>query len=149
MLVDVETFLLNSCRNAETEDLVETLEDYEAHECGPASNDKDTKDFCAEEAPAVSVEKALRGGEQTGKDCAERATNTVDRACTDGVVNMKLAVDELNSVDHYGATDETDDDSATRRYHVATSGDADETCEDTVEGEGEGWLTILEPADND
>ena len=149
MLVDVETFLLNSCRNAEAEDLVETLEDYEAHECGPAANDEYTENLCAEEVPSMTVEETLRGGEQTSKDCAERATDTVDRACADRVVNMELAVDELNCIDHYGTTNETDDDSASGRNHVATSGDADETSQDTVEGEGERWLTILEPADND
>ncbi len=149
MLVDIETFLLNSCGNAETEDLVETLEDYEAHECGPAANDEYTENLSAEEAPAMTIEETLRGGEQASKECAERATYTVDRACADGVVNMKLAVDELNSVDHYGATDKTDDDSSGGRYDIATSGDADEACEDTVEGEGERGFAILEPADND
>jgi len=137
MLVDVETFLLNSCRNAETEDLVKTLEDYEAHEGGPAANDEYAKDLCAEEAPAVTIEETLRCREQACKDRAERATDAVDGACADRVVNMELAIDELNSEDHYSATDETDDDSTCRRHHIATSGYAYETCEDAIEGEGE------------
>ena len=63
MFVNIESFLLNTCRNAKSVNLIECLEDDESHACCPDTDHKCSEYLCSEEAESMSVEYPLAGRE--------------------------------------------------------------------------------------
>ena len=112
MFVNIQTFVLDAGRNAKPMEFLDAIEEGDAAGCSPEVDDEDTKALGSEKAPAMSIEGAISGGEQTGHECAENTTDTVYRACTHRIVDVEHVVDELNGEDQDSATHETDDDCA-------------------------------------
>ena len=60
MFVDIETFLLNSFVNAQTVQLLDTIEKHETADSSPEVDDKDTKTLSTEESPTMAIEGTVR-----------------------------------------------------------------------------------------
>ena len=75
MLVNVETFFLDTLVNAQAVQLLDAVEQDETTGCCPKVDDQDAKRLSAEEPPTASVECTVRGREQT---CHQRAKDTAD-----------------------------------------------------------------------
>ena len=133
MLIDVEAFLLNTLRNTETDSLLNRPEEDDASDDSPAVDDEDTKSLCAKEAEAVTVEAALRDGEDTCEQGSKDTTDTVNRACAGRVVNMELLVDEGDREWKDDTADSTDGYCTGRRDSIAACGDAYQAGKDTVQ----------------
>ena len=133
MLVDIEAFFLNSVTYAQTMQLLDTIEQSETTDSSPKVDDQYAKALGSEESPAVTVEGAVAGGEQTRHECAEDTADTVHAGSADGVVDMQTMVDEFNGKDEHRAADETDDDGSHGRYEVATGGDTHQAGQHAVE----------------
>ena len=66
---------------------------------------------------------------------------------TYGVVDVQTVVDELDGIDEYRATHESDAYCSDGRHEVASGCYAYEPGQDAVEGERERWFAILHPGD--
>ena len=133
VLIDIQTFILDAGRNAEPVEFLDTIEEEDTAGSCPEVNNQDTEALSAKEAPAVTVERTVRGGEQTRHECAENTADAVYRACTHGIVDVEHVVNELNGEDQDCTTDKTDDDSTHRRNQVATGCDTHKTCQHAVQ----------------
>ena len=110
MLVDVQAFVFYASWNAESVHFLDAIEEDKSAGCCPEVDDQDAKALGQEEAPAVAVECAVSGGEQARQQCAQNATNAMNRACANWVVDVQDVVDELDGEDQYCATNQSDDD---------------------------------------
>ena len=77
MLVNVETFFLDTTVDTQTVQLLDTIEQNETTDSSPKVDDEDAKAFCTEESPAVAIESTVRGRQQTRHQGAENTTDTV------------------------------------------------------------------------
>ena len=109
MFVDVQTFLFDAARYAQTVDLVETLEDDEAHAGCPGAHYDGTEQLCQEEAGAEAIEPSFAGAEEACQDGACETSDTVYRGGTYGVVDVQHLVDEVDGKDHQHTADGTDE----------------------------------------
>ena len=71
----------------------------------------------------------------------------MDGACANRVVDMQLAINKLDSEDHYRTADEANDNRPGVRDDITTCSDAYKAGENAVESERERGLAILKPAD--
>ena len=135
MLIDVETFLLNTGVNTETDSLLDAPEEHDTAGGSPCVDAENAEALCAEEAEAVAIESASVNGKQTGQECTEDTADAMHGTGTDGVVNVKLLIDEFNCERQYDTTDGADEDSAQGRYEVTAGGDAHQSGQHAVEHE--------------
>ena len=110
MFVNVQSFVLNTGRHPKAVKLLDAKEEKEATGCSPAVDNKDTEAFSPEEAPAVTVESAVARREKARHQRAEDATDTMNGAGTDRVVDVQHMVDELDGKDQNYSADKADDD---------------------------------------
>ena len=110
MLVDVETFLLDALVNTQTGNLLDAVEEDESCNCCPKVDAKDAEHLSAEESKATAIEGTAVDGEETCHQGSEDATDTVNGAGTNRVVNMKLGVNEFNAIDKNDTCKETYDE---------------------------------------
>ena len=89
--------------------LVEALEDDEAHSGCPQADEDGTEQLGTQEAEAMAVEETFARGEEPGEDGACEAAYTVYGAGADGIVYLQHLVDEVYGEDHQDAADGTDD----------------------------------------
>ena len=137
MLIDVETLFLDSLIDSQTRNLLDSEEqDYTGNGC-PCVDGENTKALCPEESETATIECTAVKGEQTSEDGAENTADTVYRTCTDGVVNVKFGVDELDREYQYYTSGQTDDGSTERTNQVASCCDGYKSCKHTVESERE------------
>ena len=142
MFVDVEAFLFDALADTQAVELLDAEKEQDAGRGGPEVDDRDAERLDAEEVPAAAVEEAAVRGQQTGQERAEDTADTVDAGGADRVVDMQLAVDELDGKDQHDAADEADDHRAERRDHVAARGDAHQARQDAVQRQGQGRLAM-------
>ena len=77
MLIDIETFFLNSLVNTETSNLLDTPEeDNTCYGC-PKVDAKDTEALSTEESEATTIEGATIKSEETSHQGTEDTTNTM------------------------------------------------------------------------
>ena len=99
MLVNVQSFVLNTGRHPKAMKFLDAKEEKEAAGSSPTVDDKDAEAFSPEEAPAVTVESAVACREKAGHQRAEDATDAMNGAGTNRVVDMQHMVDELDGKD--------------------------------------------------
>ena len=73
VLVDVEAFLLDALVYTQSAELVDALEEDEAHDCRPNVDDNDAEALCPEEAETATIQGATVNGEET---CHQRAEDS-------------------------------------------------------------------------
>lgn len=61
MFVNVQTFFLYTCRNAESVNHVKSFEHYKAHSGSPAAYNDGTEQLCPQEVRTATVEKPFFG----------------------------------------------------------------------------------------
>ena len=99
MFIHVQSFVLNTGRHPKAVKLLDAKEEKEAAGCSPAVDDEDAEALSRKEAPAVTVESAVACREKAGHQRAEDATDTMNGAGTNRVVDMQHMVDELDGKD--------------------------------------------------
>ena len=99
MFIHVQSFVLNTGRHPKAVELLDAIEEKEAAGCSPAVDDEDAEAFCPKEAPAVAIESSVACREKTCHQRAEDATDTMNGAGTDRVIDMQHMVDELDGKD--------------------------------------------------
>ena len=99
MLVNVQSFVLNTGRHPKAVKFLDAKEEKEAAGSSPEVDDKNAEAFSPKEAPAVAIERAVARREQAGHQRAENATDTMNGAGTDRVIDMQHVVDELDGKD--------------------------------------------------
>ena len=109
MLVDIETFLLDSLVNTETTDLLDTPEEDDTCCSCPKVDAEDTEALSSEETETATVEGTAIEGEETCHQGTEDTTYTMYRAGTYRVINMKLGIDELDREYQDDTCQETND----------------------------------------
>ena len=77
MLVDVETFFLDSLIYSQTCNLLDAEEQYYTGNSCPCVDGKNTKTLCSEESESTAIECTAVEGEQTGEDGAENTAYTM------------------------------------------------------------------------
>ena len=77
MLVDVETFLLDSLVNANTSNLLNAPEEDDTCNGCPSVDAKDTEALCSEESEAATIEGTTINGEETCHQGTEDTTYTM------------------------------------------------------------------------
>ena len=110
MLIDVETFLLDSLVNTETANLLDRVEEDDTCNGRPSVDAKDTEALCAKESEATTIEGTTVDGKETCHQGTKDTTYTMYRTCTNWVVNVKLGVDELDREHENDTSQETDDE---------------------------------------
>ena len=133
VLIDIETFLLNTLVNAQAMNLLNTEEEDDTTGGSPEVYDENAETLSTKESPSVTIEGTVGHRQQTCHDGTQDTADTVYRRCTYGIVDVQFVIDKLNGIDEYDTTDESDDDGSPRRYEVTTSRDTHETCQHTVE----------------
>ena len=124
---------------------LDAKEEKEAAGSSPTVDDKDAEAFCPKEAPAVTIERAVARREQAGHQRAEDATDTMNGAGTNRVVDMQHMVDELDGKDQNRSADKANEDSPKGRDEVAACRNAHKTCQYAVQRQGERGLLVLQP----
>ena len=71
MLVDIETFFLDSLVNTQTGNLLDAPEEDDTCYGCPKVDDDDTEALCTEESEAIAVEGTAVDGEETCHHCTE------------------------------------------------------------------------------
>ena len=71
MLVDIETFFLDSLVNTQTGNLLDAPEEDDTCYGCPNVDDDDTEALCTEESEAIAVESTAVDGEETCHHCTE------------------------------------------------------------------------------
>ena len=61
MFINVQSFVLNTCRHPKAVELLDAKEEKEAAGSSPKVDDKDAEAFSPEEAPAVTIQSAVAG----------------------------------------------------------------------------------------
>ena len=59
MLVNVQAFILNSCRHSKTVNPLDAIEKKESTSCCPKIYNEDAEAFCPKETPTVAVESPI------------------------------------------------------------------------------------------
>ena len=77
MLVNVETFLLDTLVDTQTVQLFDAKEQSKTTGSSPKVDDEDAKAFSAEESPAVALESTVRGRQQASHQGAKNTTDTM------------------------------------------------------------------------
>lgn len=96
MLIDIETFFLDSLINTETSNLLDTPEeDNTCYGC-PKVDAENAEALSTEESEATTIESTTVEGEKTGHQGTEDTAYTMYRTCTNRIINMKFGIDELN-----------------------------------------------------
>ena len=143
MLVNVEAFLFHALAYAQAMEFLDTEKEQDAGRDRPKVNDKNTQALHAEKVPATAIEDATVRCQQARQERAQDTADTMDTGGADRIVDMQLAVNELDGEDQHDAADQADDDRAERRDEIAASRNADETGEDSVEGQGERGFSVF------
>lgn len=133
MLVDIQTFFLDSLINTETSNLLDTPEEDDTCSSCPKVDADDTEALCAEETETATIEGTTIKGEETCHHGTEDTTYTMNRTCTNRVINMKLGIDELNRENQNDTSQETDDGRTQWTNQVATSSNGYQTSQNTVQ----------------
>ena len=109
MLVDIETFFLNSLVNSQAGNLLDSPEEDNTC-CGcPKIDAEDTEALSSEETETATVEGTAIESEETCHQGTEDTTYTMYRASTYRVINMKLCINELDREYQDYTCQETDD----------------------------------------
>ena len=77
MLVDIQSFILDAGRNTQAVQLLDAEEEEETAGSSPKIDDEHAEALGSEEAPAVTVQSAVRGGEQARHERTQDAANTM------------------------------------------------------------------------
>ena len=85
----------------------------------------------------MSIEHATIQSQQTRHQRSENTADTMNGRCTYGVVDMQTVVDKLNGEYENDTTYQTDDDGTQRTYKVATSRNAYQSSQHTIERQRE------------
>ena len=133
MLVDIETFFLNTLVNTQTANLLDTPEEDYTCDCSPNINTEDTEALCTEETEATAIESTTVEGEETSHQCTEDTTYTMYRTCTYRVINMKFGIDKLDREYQNDTSQETDDGRTQWANQVATCCNGYQTSQDTIQ----------------
>ena len=145
MLVNVEAFLLHTLAHTQAMEFLDAEEEQEAGRSRPQVDDKNTQALYAEKVPATPVEDATVHSQQARQERAEDTADTMDAGSADRIINMQLAVDELNGENQHDAANQADNDRAEWGNEIAACRDTDQSREDAVEGQGERGFSVLDP----
>ena len=96
MLVDIQTFFLDSFINTETSNLLDTPEEDDTCSSCPKVDADDTEALCAEETETATIEGTPPSRAKRPVIKVPKIPHTMNRTCTNRVINMKLGIDELN-----------------------------------------------------
>ena len=77
MFVNVEAFLLDALVNTQAVQLLDAIEQSDTTGSCPKVDDEDTKQLCAEESPAVTVESTIRSRQQTRHQSTQNTADTM------------------------------------------------------------------------
>ena len=77
MLVDIETFFLDTLVNTDTYKLLDTEEQYCSCYCCPYIYTKDTQALSSEETEATTIEGTTIDSQKTSHQCTEDTAYTV------------------------------------------------------------------------
>ena len=111
MLVDIQTFVLDTGGNTQAVDLLDSKEEDDTAGSSPEVDHQNTEALSSEEAPAVTIERTVAGREQTCEQCTQDTTDTMNRACTYRVVDVQYMINELDREYQDGTADKTDNNS--------------------------------------
>ncbi len=103
------------------------------------------EELCQQEAASAAIEQPLFCSEESRKNRSQATANTVYGRCAYGVVNFQHMVDKVDCKYHYHAANGTDKYRPERRYQVTSRRDAHQSCQHTVQCEGQGRFAILHP----
>ena len=104
MFIYIQPFVLDTGRHSKAVKPLDAKEEKETASCSPEVDDEDAEALSPKETPAVTVESAVARREKAGHQRAEDATDTMNRAGTDRVIDMQHVVDEFDGEDQYGST---------------------------------------------
>lgn len=96
MLVDVETFFLDSLVYTQTGNLVDDPEEEKTHYCRPQVYTDYSEELCTEETEAMTIQCSRIQSKESGEQCSEDTTYSMNGTCTYRVVDMKLGINELD-----------------------------------------------------
>ena len=77
MLIDVETFFLNTLAYTQTMQLLDAIEQGETTGSSPEVDHEDAKQLSTEESPSKAIESTVARREQTCHQCTEDTTYTM------------------------------------------------------------------------
>ena len=77
MLVDIQSFLLDTGIHTQTMDLLNAVKQDESADCSPEVDHEDTKSLCAEKSPTKAVEGTVSGLQQTRHQRTQDTTDTM------------------------------------------------------------------------
>ena len=127
--------------------VLDCAEEHNHPDTGPNEYAYDAENLNAELCKAAGIEEAGFGGEQTAGKCAPDAVCEVYADCADGVIEMKLLVEQVAYENNKYAGNDTDYGSADCVNDVAACGYAYKTCKGCVEAHADIGLLILYPGE--
>ena len=135
MLVNIQTFVLDTGRNTEPVQFLDTIEENNTAGSSPKVDDEHTEALGTEEPPTMTIEGTIAGRKQSREQGAQDAADTVNRACAYWVVDVQTVVDELDGEYQYRTANKADDDGSQRRDEVATGCDANKARQHSVQSQ--------------
>ena len=135
MLVDIQSFILDTTIDAQSMQALDAVEQDEAAGSSPEVDDEDAETLSTKESPTMTIEGSVGRGQQTRHKRAQDAAYAMYGRSTHRVVDVQTMVDELDGEDKHDAADESDDDGSCRRNEITASSDAYKSGQHTVESQ--------------
>ena len=132
MLIDIQSLFLDTRLDTKAVQFPDAEEQDDATGGCPEVDDEYAEALRTEEAPAMTIESTVAGGEQSRHQGSEYSAHAMHRRSTNGVVDMQDMVDKLDGKYQHHATHQSDDDSAQGVNEVAPCRDAHQTSQHAV-----------------
>ena len=110
MFIDIQAFFFNTCFYPKAVQFSNAEKQGESTSSRPNVDAEDSKTFCSEKSPAVTIECTVTDREQPCHQSAKYSANTMNGRGTDWVIDVQTMVDELNRIYQSDATNQSNDD---------------------------------------
>ena len=109
MLFHIQTFDFFGFLNTQAEELIKNFKDNRHGNRNIDCYSNNTDNLFYQKISTAAIEEAAVKSEETGCDSTEGTTDTVNRNCTNRIINLQLLVEEFNSSDYQHTGNQADD----------------------------------------
>jgi len=135
MLVNIQALVLDTGRNTQAVQFLDSVEEGEATGGSPKVDDEDAEGLSSEETPTVAIQCTIAYGEQAGHQRAQDSAYAMNAASSYRIIDVQTVVDELNGKDENRSANQTNDNCSHRRNHITASSNTYQSSQHAVQGQ--------------
>ena len=109
MLFHIQAFDFFGFLNTQTEELIKNFKDNRHRNRNIGCYNYNAEDLFYQEISTAAIEEPAVKSEETGCESTEGTADTVNRNCTDRIINLQLLVEEFNSSNYQHTGNQADD----------------------------------------